>query len=166
MYRYSIFRLMSSTHLLEVNEEGGTKRRTSKKHSPILVGKVYAVWCGHCDALAPEWEEMERKNKKKHVKFVSIEETKIASEIPKLNQKYGVELEAKGFPTIFKIQDGKLEYYESGERTAKKITDWYLNGGQPDHYGLFNGGNSLREMRKKTRRTRVRKNRTKRFFFF
>lgn len=35
------------------------------------------------------------------------------------------ELKAEGFPTVFKIVDGKLEYYNGG-RTAEEIRSWAL----------------------------------------
>ena len=31
----------------------------------ILIGKVYANWCGHCQHLKPEWLKMKKELKSK-----------------------------------------------------------------------------------------------------
>ena len=48
--------------------KGVLKKQTRSKNKPskkkIIIGKIYADWCGHCNMLKPEWEKM--KNMIKH----------------------------------------------------------------------------------------------------
>ena len=102
----------------------------------ILVGKVYANWCGHCQTLKPEWAKMKKELKSKmknmgyHIKFIEIEEsqenklTKFKTKFPNLN--------VNGFPTIFKHTGGGIQYY-NGNRTAHEMTDWALKGKTNDN---------------------------------
>lgn len=145
-------------------EEGGKRK---KRQSQTIAGKVHAEWCSHCKDLAPVWEKLERKLEKNHgIEFVSIEEKHKEKGLAEIKQKYGVDVEVKGFPVVFKIENGKLEYYE-GKRTVEQMADWYVNGGnsKKDQYGFFRGGfKSLYDMKKsygkKTRTQRKNKRRT------
>lgn len=109
-----------------------THRRTRSKRDVLVVGKIYANWCGHCQALKPEWAKMrkiiKRKGKGKRVQFVEIEESQMATKIPEFKQKYNVEPEANGYPALFKLEKGRLSYYQNS-REAERMADWYLNGG-------------------------------------
>jgi len=113
-----------------------SNRKTSKNHSlvknhKIVVGKIYADWCGACKQLQPNWVEMKNminsENKDMFV-FVEIEEKIMDSEIAKINEKYKkykINLELQGgYPTIFKISDGKLEYY-NGAREPTLMLEWF-----------------------------------------
>jgi thiol-disulfide isomerase/thioredoxin len=92
--------------------------------SPIIVGKVYADWCGYCTELIPEWRKL-KSLLPNNVTFVQIEDSqKLKRE--KFEKKHGP-LVVNGFPTIFKIHPGqKIEYYTSGARTAEAIKAWVL----------------------------------------
>ena len=138
-----------------IEEDGGQiqrKRHTYKKrNSHLVVGKVHAKWCGHCEALVPEWSKMKAilKKKKHGIQYVEIEEKHKEKGLAEVKQKYGVDVEVKGYPVVFKIENGKLDYYE-GQRTAEQMADWYVNGGnsKKDHYGFFRGGfKSLHDMK-------------------
>jgi thiol-disulfide isomerase/thioredoxin len=117
-------------------EFGGRKRRnTAKIHGKknvVVVGKVYADWCGHCQSLKPEWAKMKKhiysKKGRKHVVFVEIEEKQIGEKMQKLEQDHGVKVEANGYPTLFRIEGGKVKYY-NGQRQSDPMTNWYLRGG-------------------------------------
>lgn len=53
---------------------------------------VFAPWCGHCKALAPEYEEAATTLKEKNISLVKVD----CTEETELCQKYGVE----GYPTL------------------------------------------------------------------
>jgi thiol-disulfide isomerase/thioredoxin len=112
------------------------------KGKHILVGKVYANWCGHCRNLKPVWKELKTfiKTKAKSlglkVDFVEIEE----SQKKKMAhfKKWNPDLEVSGYPTIFKKKKGgQIEYY-NGERKLDKMRDWVLDKGE-NHYPSMNG---------------------------
>lgn len=116
---------------------GGRGRKTAKSHKKkgvIVVGKVYANWCGHCQALKPEWAKMKRnihnKNGKNRIVFVEIEESEINSKLNKLNQEHNVNVQANGYPTLFRIEGGKVDYY-GGNRESSQMSQWFLKGGNP-----------------------------------
>ena len=159
-------------------EEGGqarrahTKRHTYKKRHPFVVGKVYANWCGHCQSLKPEWSKMKGllKKRKHGIQYVEIEDQDKDKKFTEVKRKYGVDLTANGYPTLFKIEEGKLSYYD-GQRTAEQMSDWYANSSSQklDQNGFFRGSyfggfKSLHDMRKahmkKTRGRTTKKNRT------
>jgi thiol-disulfide isomerase/thioredoxin len=92
-------------------EFGGAKRHNKKK--VIVVGKVYANWCGHCKSLKPEWKKMKKRvysrRGNKQVVFEEIEEKQMTNKLPKLKKHHGVDIDVNGFPTVFKIENGKVE---------------------------------------------------------
>lgn len=97
------------------------KNFTAKNRGPkIVVGKVYATWCGHCNELAPEWKKM-KQQLKNSVKVVDILET-----VP--SKKCGINLtnlRVDGFPTIFKTKNGGVTFeYYTGPRTATEMANW------------------------------------------
>jgi thiol-disulfide isomerase/thioredoxin len=109
------------------------KNKTQKNHRGIVtVGLIYANWCGHCQALKPEWKKMKYNLMKTpsykvgNYKFMEIEDLdkNKDSKINAINSRLHEEkLEANGYPTIFKIHGGKLNYFQGG-RTANELKDW------------------------------------------
>jgi thiol-disulfide isomerase/thioredoxin len=103
----------------------------------FVVGKIYATWCGHCVALEPKWKKLTqqlRKNvpKKRNLVIAEIESENMDAGLAALNATHlpnsdkKVELNG-GYPTIFKIMDGKVTYYE-GPREVKPMLKWVLAG--------------------------------------
>jgi hypothetical protein len=106
-------------------------RVTAKKYNkPIIVGLIHADWCGHCQTLMPVWEEMVNSmkgNKLFHIIKIESSDADKDTRIAHINSKLSKDspkLEANGFPTIFKIKNGKLEYYDK-ERQADIMRKWF-----------------------------------------
>ena len=119
----------------QYQEEGGKKKRrhnkTKNHKNKIVVVKVYADWCGHCQSLKPEWERMKKIVPMHKVRFVEINEKHKDAAIPNFNMTHGVELpEPQGYPTIARFgPDKQIQFYE-GERKAHPLAQWALYGGQ------------------------------------
>ena len=96
-----------------------------KKGSKIVVGLVFAHWCGHCKQLMPEWNAMAKQMKmhKNKYEVYEIEDSDKDTKLDKLNKMYSVHIEIDGFPTIFKIKNGHLSYYK-GERKMNPMQKW------------------------------------------
>jgi len=112
-------------------------RKNDKKPTKII-GKIYANWCGHCNALKPHWEQMKSDLKNHEIEIVEIEASEIAR-LAAFKKKHGIQID--GYPTIFKIL-GKVEYYK-GPRDAESIKQWAL-------LDTMKGGKMGRKRRNKT----------------
>jgi protein disulfide-isomerase A1 len=88
-----------------------------------LIATVFAPWCGHCKALAPEYEEAATSLKEKDIKLAKIDCTEEAE----LCQSFGVE----GYPTlkIFRGPENVAPY--SGPRKAAAITSFMIKQSLP-----------------------------------
>ena len=156
-------------------EVGGRKKHhTEKKHSKknvVVVGKVYAEWCGHCQSLKPEWAKMKKhilsKKGRKQVVFMEVEEKQIDGKLRKMEKEYGVKVQANGYPTLFRIEKGKVDYY-NGNRQSNAMADWYMRGGNNNHIPELmqdqQGGRGFRYT-KKRHMNRFNKTRKQRGFF-
>jgi|LauGreDrversion4_2_1035121.scaffolds.fasta_scaffold00999_12 hypothetical protein len=129
-----------------------THRKTRKAHhnkthaktKPLVIaGMVFAVWCGHCKALKPEWKKLKNMLKSDHrVQLEQVEQSQENTKLVRLNNQYlshsPQKIVANGYPTIFKIVDGKVEYY-NGERDAIKMFNWitatFRKRGEGEHIG-------------------------------
>jgi glutaredoxin len=121
----------------------------------ITVGKIYNNGCGHCVAMANEWNIMKTKVIKGGVKVVEFETTNDEKKLEAFKNKHNIEY--NGVPTLFKIGgDGKIEYY-NGERTADKMAEWALNNAK----SATNGGSKKSKKAKKTKRKTKTKTKTK-----
>ena len=112
-------------------------RKTLKNYNKkpkIIIGLIYANWCGHCESLKPEWKIMKNKIKSSKIgnkhHFFEIEDSDIQKDkkINKINMhiKGGSKLKVEGYPTIFKLKGGNLEYYKGG-RNSNEMYNWFID---------------------------------------
>ena len=119
----------------------------------FLLIKVHANWCPHCINMRPEWKKLKSSLKFKQIKprVFDIEEQQL-HKLELLNKKYQLQepVSYKGFPTIVKVHNGNVEYFE-GSRDAKNILSW-----------LYTNVNSSEKSKtiKKSKKNKKRKNRT------
>lgn len=85
------------------------------KNKHVMV-EFYAPWCGHCQALAPEYAAAATELKKEgNVVLAKVD----ATEEAELAQKYDVQ----GFPTVFFFVEGIHKQY-AGQRSKDAIVNW------------------------------------------
>lgn len=103
------------------NKTRGKKQQKQYFKKPVVFGHVYSDQCIHCQNMQKEWDTMCKSVK---VPLHDIGENH-QHEVQKFNQQYSTNLEANGFPTIFKLQRHKtpVSYYQ-GERTAPAMKKW------------------------------------------
>ena len=112
-----------------------------------IIGKIYAEWCGYCQMLKPQWDEMKEKLDSK-TQIIDLE----IGEKDKLNdllKKYP-KLEVSGYPTIFKIKNENIEYY-SGDRSADDLLKWASKKGVKSK----KGGKSKKKINRKSKKRKV-----------
>lgn len=144
--------------------------KTEKNHNGlIIIGLIHANWCGHCQALKPEWKKMKynimKSPSRSSYRFMEIEDSDKAKDykINVINSKLkGGKLEVNGFPTIFKVSGGSLDYFDGG-RDAKSMENWFLKAGskkesnvektEPTFLQRIFGG--------KTKKNKTKRNKTK-----
>ena len=112
-----------------------------KKHaseSKLVIGEIYANWCGHCKTLQPKWEILDKKIKNRfnenQLLIYKVEESKkddpsVGLESLRVylaDPTEKVEVQG-GYPTIFKIVNGVLSYYE-GPREVRPMFAWSMQG--------------------------------------
>ncbi|KAJ0967637.1 hypothetical protein J5N97_024554 [Dioscorea zingiberensis] len=89
--------------------------------------EFYAPWCGHCQALAPEYAAAATELKGSEVALAKVD----ATEENELAQKY----EIQGFPTVLFFVDGIHRPYQ-GPRTKDAIVTWIKKKIGPAIYNI------------------------------
>ncbi|KAF7805585.1 protein disulfide isomerase-like 1-4 [Senna tora] len=85
------------------------------KTNQFVMVEFYAPWCGHCQALAPEYAAAATELKGENVILAKVD----ATEENELAQEY----EIQGFPTIYFFVDGVHKPF-NGQRTKDAIVTW------------------------------------------
>ncbi|KZV37369.1 protein disulfide isomerase-like 1-3-like [Dorcoceras hygrometricum] len=103
---------VDETHVVVLKESNFSE--FVQKNRFVMV-EFYAPWCGHCQALAPEYAEAAAELKDEEVALAKID----ATEETELAQKFDVQ----GFPTVYFFVDGIHKPY-TGHRTKDSIVSW------------------------------------------
>ncbi|KAI4322259.1 hypothetical protein L6164_021970 [Bauhinia variegata] len=85
------------------------------ENNRFVMVEFYAPWCGHCQALAPEYAAAATELKGENVVLAKVD----ATEENELSHEYDVQ----GFPTVYFFIDGVHKPY-TGQRTKDAIVTW------------------------------------------
>ncbi|EKX38717.1 hypothetical protein GUITHDRAFT_144104 [Guillardia theta CCMP2712] len=105
----------SASKVLDLSPDNITS--TSQQYKYMML-EFYAPWCGHCQALEPEYSQAAEE--------ISAESSQVVlarldvTQYPSVQEEYGV----KSFPTLKWFEDGKLTSLQPNERQAGKIVEW------------------------------------------
>ena len=142
-----------TVHYYKPTHNKSTHNKSTHNNDKIVIGKIYANWCKHCINLNGEWEIMKQNIQNNYPDkyiFSEIEQANQNTEIAEINKKFvytknKVNIQG-GYPTIFKIQNGKVEYY-NGAHLADNMESWFIIDNKPNTKKNINGG--TRRKRKK-----------------
>jgi protein disulfide-isomerase A1 len=93
------------------------------KENDLVLAEFFAPWCGHCKALAPEYEEAATLLKEKNIQLIKVDCTEEAD----LCKTHGVE----GYPTLKVFRGPESVSPYSGQRKAAAITSYMVKQSLP-----------------------------------
>ncbi|BAT90580.1 Protein disulfide isomerase-like 1-4 [Vigna angularis] len=85
------------------------------ENNRFVMVEFYAPWCGHCQALAPEYAAAATELKPDGVVLAKVDAT--------IENELAHEYDVQGFPTVFFFVDGVHKPY-TGQRTKDGIVTW------------------------------------------
>ncbi|CAJ2654413.1 protein disulfide isomerase-like 1-4-like [Trifolium pratense] len=97
------------------------------ENNKFVMVEFYAPWCGHCQALAPEYAAAATELKNEGVVLAKVD----ASQENELAHEYDVQ----GFPTVYFFIDGVHKPY-NGQRTKDAIVTWIKKKIGPGVYNI------------------------------
>jgi len=105
----------SSSSVLDLSPDNITS--TAQQYKYMML-EFYAPWCGHCQALEPEYSKAaeEISAESKEVALARLDITLY----PSVQEEYGI----RSFPTLKWFEDGKVTSLQPNERQADKIVEW------------------------------------------
>ncbi|XVE79751.1 hypothetical protein DITRI_Ditri14bG0081700 [Diplodiscus trichospermus] len=106
--------------------KGGNFSDFIEKNKFVMV-EFYAPWCGHCQALAPEYAAAATELKGEGVVLAKVD----ATEENELAQEYDVQ----GFPTVYFFADGEHKPYP-GARNKEAMVTWIKKKIGPGIYNV------------------------------
>lgn len=112
--------------------------------------KLYANGCIYCQKMLPEWNKLKAIIGKRAT-IVEVEHNDLMkpnNELEKLNLELTTPIEAQGYPTIAKIKNKIVEYY-NGDRTAKDMLLWL---GMKHKSKSATKGGKKKKIKRKTRK--------------
>lgn len=106
----------TTSGLIDLTEDTFDKHVAEGKHFV----KFYAPWCGHCQKLAPLWEQLSQS-------FQSDDTVSIAKVDCTQYRSVCNNFDVKGYPTLLWIEDGKKVDKYQGERTHEDLKAYVSN---------------------------------------
>jgi len=100
---------------------------------PVVIGLIYSTNCIHCRNLMPIWDKMETNIKRKSYQptpeYAKYEHSNLMEldDYNNKNSKYlnNKRIQPDGYPTIFKIKDGIIDYYKDS-REPDLLERWFM----------------------------------------